>query len=86
MYKVGDKLLCIKSTNYGHAFYDVKINNIYTITDVKVYHENDDDDYSVYYKIDGQRSDFGSESKYARNFISLKEYRKQKLKKLNDIK
>ena len=83
MFKVGDKLLCIKSTNYGRKFYDVKINNIYTITDVKLYHEDGDDDYSVYYKIDGQGSDFGAESKYARNFISMKEYRKQKLLKIN---
>jgi len=83
MYKVGDKLLCIKSTNYGNGFTDIKINNIYTI--VKVNNYNDDGDDSVYYTINNISIEFGSESKYAGNFISLKEYRKQKIKRINKL-
>ena len=82
MYKVGEKLVCIKSTNYGKGFYDIVINNIYTITAVNIYHEDGDDDESIYYNINGQKSDFGAESKYSKNFISMKEYRKQKLNKI----
>jgi hypothetical protein len=76
MYKIGDKLLCIKSSYYNNG-HDVIMNNIYTIIDIYIGIDG------VYYKIDDGAQPFGENSLFSKRFIlDVKYQRKQKLEKL----
>jgi len=73
MYKVGDKLLCIESSDYLISN-NVKVNNTYTV--IEIVTKGD----SIYYRIDDGSCPFGVNSRFSKKFASLKEHRKQKLK------
>jgi hypothetical protein len=76
MYKVGEKLLCIKSSYYTDAN-NVIANNIYTVISVNMVNCD-----NIYYKINDGDMEFGNNSEYSRNFVSITEQRKEKLNKI----
>ena len=75
MYKVGDKIFCIRSSKFITSP-NCEINKIYTIISVSEKYE------SIYYKIDDNSDEFVENSEYSSYFVDLKEHRKQKLLKL----
>ena len=76
--KTGDKLICIKNNNVNHTK-----NKIYDIIEVR---ESKAELYETYYIIS---NDLGQSIFYIdtlnKYFIPLKQQRKQKLEKLNEI-
>lgn len=68
MFKIGDKIICIHDSNVKF----LKLNNIYTILDIDIIYA------VVYIK---NENNFITDYHIER-FISLKEYRKQKLQKI----
>ena len=83
--KIGDKLVCIKNRyNLGRIIVNEKnkIYNIVKIKDYRIYLNSDDGVVNLYYyTVIGDSLEY-----YIREyFILLKEHRKQKLEKLNEI-
>jgi len=74
MYKIGDNLLCIESSDYYRSN-NVKKGTIYTITEVI------NKSYDIYYKINDGSREFGANSLHSRRFrfITLKEIQKLKI-------
>jgi len=76
MYKVGDKLICIQSTDYN-VYSHINVGDIRTISEIIL------DIDGIFYRIDDNSYIFSSDSAFIKHFISLKELKKQKIKKIN---
>ena len=73
MYKVGDKLLCIKNTTRGYKHDRLIVGRIYTVLEI----------FKNSYRIDDDEGWFDENSDYYNHFVlDVKYMRKEKLEKL----
>jgi len=76
MFKPNEKIVCVNAGILGEEYRpNIKNGNIYTVKECDV------NGYSIFVTIDGE---FQIEKFFATRFISLQDYRKLKLKKLNE--